>query len=105
MTIRSTRTAPLQRPADMTNQITNPDDLEVGRWYAIGFANEDNVIEWWKAPLCRYEGNGEWTAEDNEDYTDPVFTRQGRRQQEAEHMNTTVYLKARRQSIDEFINT
>jgi hypothetical protein len=73
MTNRATRTAPLQRPADMTNQITNPDDLEVGRWYAIGFANEDNIIEWWKAPLCRYEGNGEWTAEDNEDYTDPIF--------------------------------
>lgn len=46
--------------------ITDETLLEPGRWYAIGFENDDGEIEWWSADLARYEGDGQWTDEDGE---------------------------------------
>ena len=38
--------------------------LEDGKWYALGFANDEQEIEWGAAQLCRYDGDGQWSDDD-----------------------------------------
>lgn len=44
--------------------VTDEALLEPGRWYAVGFEDDEGEINWWSAELARYEGDGQWTDED-----------------------------------------
>lgn len=56
--------------------VTDEALLEPGRWYAVGFEDDEGEINWWSAELARYEGDGEWTDEDGcakEGFYDPYM--------------------------------
>lgn len=52
--------------AKIGDVIKLPQELEAGRWYAVGIANIEDVIEWGGAMLLKYEGDDCWSDESGE---------------------------------------
>ena len=51
----------------MATIITNTNQLTANKWYAIGLEDETGCIDWSKAPIYFYAGNGEWRDDAQED--------------------------------------
>jgi hypothetical protein len=47
--------------------VTDPKELQPGKWYALGFGNESATdIDWNNAMIYRYDGDGCWSNDDGE---------------------------------------